>query len=245
MALAMPGFWLENSPTEPQSRLDCPAASAAASSPLSQPSMGLGSRWEVNEGCWRGVYVRRGNSNVFDAEWTLLDGRRFTAEVTLNVQGNQVTGQRRRATLGGDCNLAFGTLGPDGVTVTGRWDCTHPEGAASGCFFARIDGGGAPVNPPSTDFRSFLLNNTFEWIDNGTKIGTITFFRDGSTKPTWINIPHTWSIDSNGDLMVYGGGKRFVIRLRFDPATNTFSGARDRTSQTQDGVSTFMRPVRR
>lgn len=142
LVLLIPIFWRAISPTE-LSVLDCPAAAAAATSaPLTQPKYGLGSRWEVNEGCWRGVYVRRGNSNLFDAEWTLLDGRRFTAEVTLNVQGNRVTGQRRRATLGGDCNLAFGTIGSDGVTVTGRWDCSHPEGAASGCFFARIDGAG-------------------------------------------------------------------------------------------------------
>jgi len=26
----------------------------------------LGTRWEVEEGGWRGVWTRRGNSNVFD-----------------------------------------------------------------------------------------------------------------------------------------------------------------------------------
>lgn len=40
--------------------------------------------------------------------------------------------------MGGDCNLINGTLGADGVTVTGVWDCNHPEGRVQGCFFARI-----------------------------------------------------------------------------------------------------------
>ena len=119
----------------PQAVLDCPAQAAAvdSSSPV-QARCGLGTRWELNEACWRGVYVRRGNSNVFDAEWTLLDGRRFTAEITIEIQGNRVFVQRRRATRDGDADLVNGTLGADGVTVTGVISGRH----GSGCFFARI-----------------------------------------------------------------------------------------------------------
>ncbi len=68
----------------------------------------------------------------------LLDGRRFTAEVALEIQGNRVTGRRRRATFGGNCDLVNGTLARDGVTVTGVWNCNHPEGRRQGCFVARI-----------------------------------------------------------------------------------------------------------
>lgn len=100
LLLVIPIAWKSGS-FLPQPVLDCPAqASGSNSSSSAQPRCGLGSRWEVNEGCWRGVYVRRGNSNVFDAEWTLLDGRRFTAEVTIDIQGNRVLAQRRRATWG-------------------------------------------------------------------------------------------------------------------------------------------------
>jgi hypothetical protein len=75
---------------------------------------------------------------VFDAEWTLLDGRPLRAEVTISIQGNRVTVQRRNATSGGDCEVVNGTLSADGVIVTGVSDCNHPEGRASSCFFARI-----------------------------------------------------------------------------------------------------------
>jgi hypothetical protein len=98
---------------------------------------------------------------------------------------------------------------------------------------------GGSCQPP--DF----LNTTFEWLDNGGSLGTINFYRDGTTRVTWINVPHVWRTDSNGDLMVYGGGTRWVVRLRYDATTCTFRGARDRTSQTQDGVNTELRPYRR
>ena len=145
LILVMPIPW-KSASRLPAPLLDCPAqaaasnSSASSSSALTQARCGLGSRWEVNEGCWRGVYIRRGNSNVFDAEWTLLDGRSFRAEVTINIQGARVFGQRRRATQPpyGDCDLVNGALEADGVTVTGVWECNNPEGRAQGCFFARI-----------------------------------------------------------------------------------------------------------
>jgi hypothetical protein len=98
---------------------------------------------------------------------------------------------------------------------------------------------------PDTDYRRSLVNHTFEQFDNGNKIGTVTFFSDGTAKHTYSNLPHSWKIEANGDLMIYAGGTLYVARLKFDAATGTFSGARDRTSQTQDGVRTVLRPVNR
>lgn len=89
-----------------------------------------------------------------------------------------------------------------------------------------------------------FFNTTFVWNDNGRDLGTIKFHRDGRAEVTWINVTHTWRTDRNGDLMVYADGTRWVIRLRFDTNTCTFKGARDSTSQTQDGVQTVIRPSR-
>lgn len=89
-----------------------------------------------------------------------------------------------------------------------------------------------------------FLNTTFIWNDNGRDLGSINFLRDGRAQVTWINLPHVWRTDSNGDLMVYGDGTRWVIRLKYDQTTCTFRGTRDRTSQTQDGVQTVIRPSR-
>lgn len=87
---------------------------------------GLGTRWRGSDGGWNGIWTRRGNSNVFDAVWT-KDGQQFTAVLTISIDGNRVNVRRRNATLGGDCELN-GTLGEDGVTVTGTNVCTQGRG---------------------------------------------------------------------------------------------------------------------
>lgn len=104
--------------------------------------------------------------------------------------------------------------------------------------------GTPPPRQPAGDMRTLLLTTTFDWIDNGSRLGTITFSADGRAVPTWSGMAHTWRIDPNGELMVYADGTRYVVRLRYDPRGPSFSGARDRTSQTQDGVQTVMRPAR-
>jgi hypothetical protein len=102
-----------------------------------------------------------------------------------------------------------------------------------------------PVTPPvsaAAGYRDLLLSGPFEWVDNGQSIGTITFAADGSAKPTWSPPNQAWSTDVNGDLLVHADGTRWVTRLRYDPASGSFSGARDATSMTQDGVQTLLRP---
>jgi len=110
---------------------------------------------------------------------------------------------------------------------------------------AQMEQPGSGQRPASCGGADFFFNTTFEWLDNGRSLGAVNFLRDGRAQVTWINVPHVWRTDSNGDLMVYGDGTRWVIRLRFDPAACAFSGTRDRTSQTQDGVQTVVRPFRR
>lgn len=40
-------------------------------------SYDLGTRWDETEvSGWRGVWIRRGNSNVFDAMWTHSNGQK-------------------------------------------------------------------------------------------------------------------------------------------------------------------------
>jgi len=87
---------------------------------------GLGARWRVTDGGWNGIWTRRGNSDVFDAVWN-KDGQQFTATLTIRIEGNRVNVKRRNATLGGDCELN-GTLGEDGVTITGTNVCTQGRG---------------------------------------------------------------------------------------------------------------------
>jgi ketosteroid isomerase-like protein len=112
-----------------------------------------------------------------------------------------------------------------------------------------VDAGAAPASAAPaasmpTDMVGLLVAQPWEWIDNGRSLGTITFDRDGSARDTWLNLPQTWRVDANGDLVVAVMFGQWVTRLAYDPQSGSFAGARDRSSRTQDGVRTELRPTR-
>ncbi len=88
------------------------------------PINALGWQWQVYESGWYGIWTRRGDSNVFDAQWG--DGQ-ITAELTISSQGNQVSIARRNSSDGNDCDYT-GTLAEDGVSVTGTYTCNQYPG---------------------------------------------------------------------------------------------------------------------
>jgi hypothetical protein len=223
LILATPIFWRAKSPLSRALIMGCPVLAAETDLPFSGVSCGLGNKWEVNEGCWRGVYTRRGNSNVFDAEWKLLDGRSFTAEVTLDIQGNQVSGRRRRATLGGDCELINGTLGADGLTVSGVWDCNHPEGRASSCFFAKIAcDGRSSTSENNTNPRSCGVGRV--WNDRESGIDMI-WTRRGNSNVFDVTATINGSPFTAEQTIEIRGSKVFINRYKAgDGNTCTFVG---------------------
>lgn len=87
----------------------------------------LGRIWYEQEGGWNGVWVRRGNSNIFDARWTMPGAQDVTAVLTINISGNNVQIARRNGSDGNDCNYT-GTIAADGRTVTGNFTCTQGGG---------------------------------------------------------------------------------------------------------------------
>ncbi|MBT2602041.1 hypothetical protein J7E55_03060 [Bacillus sp. ISL-53] len=89
----------------------------------------LGTRWEVEEGGWRGVWTRRGNSNVFDARWTRAGERPITAVLRMQLQGNFVCISRRNSSDGNDCQYV-GRI--EGRRVTGFNICNQGGGPWSG-----------------------------------------------------------------------------------------------------------------
>jgi heat shock protein HslJ len=89
---------------------------------------GLGRFWLEQEGPWHGVWTRRGNSNIFDARWTMPGAPAVTAILTINRQGNYVSIERRHGSDGNDCTYT-GTIGGDGRTVTGTYRCTRGGGS--------------------------------------------------------------------------------------------------------------------
>lgn len=81
-----------------------------------------GTRWSESEGGWSGDWVRRGNSNVFDASW---GGGSVRAVLTISISGNQVSVDRQSATDGNNCQYQ-GTL--QGNAVSGTYRCTSGGG---------------------------------------------------------------------------------------------------------------------
>lgn len=87
----------------------------------------LGRVWFEQEGGWSGVWRRRGNSNIFDARWTMPGAQDVTAVLTINIFGNNVQVLRRNSSDGNNCDY-IGTIAGDGRTVTGTFSCTQGGG---------------------------------------------------------------------------------------------------------------------
>ena len=92
--------------------------------------------------------------------------------------------------------------------------------------------------------ENFLVNTTFTCADNGRTIGTITFTTDGVAHHSWSDLHSTWKLEANNDLLVLTNGTQYVARLKWNSASQSFSGERDVTSQIQDGVKTVMEKTR-
>jgi hypothetical protein len=95
-------------------------------------SLTLGSRWETWEselsaamgmgGEWKGTWVRIGTTNMFNATW-ILKNQKVTAVLTMELDGNTVSIQRRQSSDGNDCNYK-GTIASDGFSVQGSYSCS-------------------------------------------------------------------------------------------------------------------------
>lgn len=110
-----------------------------------EPAGPLGTRWEESESGWNGVWIRRGETNTFDATWT-QGGSTVNATLTITINGNQVSVNRPNASDGNNCTYT-GTLDASGTNVTGTYSCTRYPGPYP--WSARIIGATPPASPPA------------------------------------------------------------------------------------------------
>ena len=83
----------------------------------------LGDVWEMEEvSCWRGTWLRRGKSNIFDAYWKNPGGERERATLQMWLRGRSVTVIRRHG-AGKYCRYD-GTISGDWWSVAGWYTCT-------------------------------------------------------------------------------------------------------------------------
>lgn len=128
-------------------------------------------------------------------------------------------------------------------------------GALRQCLQAQMDrpgspspcagGGSGACNGNGVSTYDLLTSREFHQFDNQRDIGAIRFDRSGVAYPEWVR-PNTeaWRIDRNGDLILDYNNGQTVARLTRQGQSCIFSGARDRTSRTQDGVMTDLKPAR-
>ena len=81
----------------------------------------LGSSWQVTEKCgnitWKGIWTRRGASNIFDARWSANTGDKLSAVIEFrNISGGRMT--LHRSDKGG---AYTGTLSEDKKRVINGW----------------------------------------------------------------------------------------------------------------------------
>ncbi len=83
----------------------------------------LGDAWEMEEvASWRGTWLRRGSSRIFDAYWVHPTGERVRATLEIWLEGRSVTVVRRHP--GGKYCRYDGIISPDWWSVEGRYTCT-------------------------------------------------------------------------------------------------------------------------
>ena len=90
----------------------------------SGPADLLGTEWSESEGGWGGRWVRRGQSNTFDATWN-NGGWEVKAVLTITISGNRVSVHRVNASDTNNCQYE-GTL--SGNRVSGTYRCTSGGG---------------------------------------------------------------------------------------------------------------------
>ena len=135
---------------------------------------GLGERWDETEVGWTGVWIRRGKSNVFDAQWT-LGGRKEKAMLTISIHGNTVVVKRQQSSgfsfAGQECTYK-GTLAADNVTVTGTYSCAWAAGPFNWQATIRRDPNGDITKTTGTDPIGFTLDFETGRTNGWTKTGT-------------------------------------------------------------------------
>jgi len=83
----------------------------------------LGEAWEMEEAaCWRGVWTRRGRSNVWDAYWIHPRGERARARLEIENRGHNVVVKRTH--LNGYSCRYDGKISGDWWEVTGTYRCS-------------------------------------------------------------------------------------------------------------------------
>jgi hypothetical protein len=79
--------------------------------------------FQESDSGWTSVWTRRGNSDIFDANYTGPSGQRGGTVNTVSIKENVVTIQRTQSVDGNLCTY-YGTIQADGTSVEGTYSCS-------------------------------------------------------------------------------------------------------------------------
>jgi hypothetical protein len=82
----------------------------------------LGTRWQVNEQGWRGVWIRRGASNIFDARWNTPGQAEIQGVVEIRLDGRNIRMSRTDMFTGQRCEYR-GEVSRDWRSARGWLSC--------------------------------------------------------------------------------------------------------------------------
>ncbi|MGQ9897900.1 MAG: hypothetical protein ACUVR8_10155 [Acidobacteriota bacterium] len=175
----------------------------------------LGRIWEEAEGEWKGVWTRRGNSNVFDAAYTGPGGVRFDDVLTMTLDGNKVTIRRQKLP-----NFIYeGTIDASG-TVSG----SSFDGAARGNWKAvirheRLPAAGDPLGRIWEEAEG-------EWKGVWTRRGNSNVFDAAYTGPGGVRFDDVLTMTLDGNKVTIRRQKlpNFIYEGTID-ASGTVSGS--------------------
>ena len=150
-----------------------------------QFACGLGTSWsEVEaEGTYDGKWIRRGTSNNFDATFTSKGGDTIKSGLSIYLGlGGQVAVKRSDASDNVyRVNRCFydGQIASDGVTVTGKYSCTRPDGSKTGTYnwSAKINCDGTAEITKIRQWIAYYDNLINQW----------TQYRDQKVAPYYNN----------------------------------------------------------
>jgi hypothetical protein len=164
----------------------------------------LGAIWEEKEGAWTSIWTRRGTSNVFDAEWKKMGALMgsssqvsVTAVLTIYVQGNSVTVNRRQSSDGNDCDYT-GTLAKDGNSVQGTYKCSNSNQRMNWSAYIRP----STETPTGDTFGTRWQELEGEWQGNWIRRGMSNTF-----DAEWVNrsgkkVKATLTISQDGNIIM-------------------------------------------
>jgi hypothetical protein len=150
-------------------------------------------QWKVNEQGWTGVWTRRGNSNQFDARWTMPGQNDIQGVIEMHFSDRDVRMNRTDLNTNQRCEYR-GQISPDGRTAQGWVSCS----------------GG-----PRMNWTANLITDGFQGTPEAFPPPPVGGYeqREGPIIPKYNQSNKSWQYDLTGIWRCNDGGTYYLRQL--------------------------------